>query len=104
MAARDGTTLRTLVEQGLRHELNQRKTPSSFRLRKASFKGTGLQPGAVGLTWDQIRDLALQRTRRMIAVDTKVLVYAHREDSEWHTAASRKLASLAEGKAAWTIP
>lgn len=58
IAARDGTTLRTLVEQGLRHELNQRKARASFRLRKASFKGQGLQPGADGLTWDQIRDLA----------------------------------------------
>jgi len=57
-AARDGTTLRTLVEQGLRHELSARRGPASFRLRKASFKGKGLQPGAVGLSWDQIRDLA----------------------------------------------
>jgi hypothetical protein len=58
VAARDGTTLRTLVEQGLRHELRERKKSSSFRLRKASFKGKGLKPGAAGLTWDQIRDLA----------------------------------------------
>jgi hypothetical protein len=58
VAARDGTTLRTLVEDGLRHELSHRQKPNSFRLRKASFKGKGLQPGAVGLTWDQIRDLA----------------------------------------------
>ena len=58
VAARDRTTLRTLVEQGLRHELSQRKKPSSFRLRKASFKGKGLQPDAAGLRWDQIRDLA----------------------------------------------
>jgi hypothetical protein len=58
VAARDRTTLRTLVEQGLRHELSQRKKPSSFRLRKASFKGKGLQPDAVGLRWDQIRELA----------------------------------------------
>ena len=58
VAARDRTALRTLVEQGLRHELSQRKKPSSFRLRKASFKGKGLQADAVGLRWDQIRELA----------------------------------------------
>lgn len=58
VAARDGTTLRALVEQGLRHELSQRKNPSSFHLREASFKGKGLQPDAVGLTWDRIRELA----------------------------------------------
>ena len=40
----------------------------------------------------------------MIAVDTNILVYAHREDSPWHEAAGRRLAELAEGRAAWAIP
>ena len=40
----------------------------------------------------------------MIAVDTNVLVYAHREDADWHSAAAEKLTALAEGKAAWAIP
>ena len=40
----------------------------------------------------------------MIAVDTNVLVYAHREDSPWHAVARRRLAQLAEGRAAWSIP
>lgn len=40
----------------------------------------------------------------MVAVDTNILVYAHRADSEWHTAAHAKLAMLAEGAAAWAIP
>ncbi len=40
----------------------------------------------------------------MIAVDTNILVYAHREDSEWHQAAYQRLAVLAEGRAAWAIP
>lgn len=40
----------------------------------------------------------------MIAVDTNILVYAHREDSEWHSAAIAKLAELAEGRSAWAIP
>lgn len=40
----------------------------------------------------------------MIALDTNVLVYAHREDSPWHDAAYARLASLAEGRAAWAIP
>ena len=40
----------------------------------------------------------------MIAVDTNILVYAHREDSEWHQAAYQRLAELAEGRAAWAIP
>lgn len=36
----------------------------------------------------------------MIAVDTNILVYAHREDSPWHAAADRRLTELAEGGAA----
>ncbi len=40
----------------------------------------------------------------MIAVDTNILVYAHREDAEWHVGAYEKLRHLAEGNAAWAIP
>lgn len=40
----------------------------------------------------------------MIAVDTNILVYAHREDSEWHQAAYERIAELAEGRTAWGIP
>ena len=39
----------------------------------------------------------------MIAVDTNVLVYAHRQDSEFHSSAARCLSGLAEGRAAWAI-
>ena len=40
----------------------------------------------------------------MIAVDTNILVYAHREDSPFHDVAARKLSELAEGQASWAIP
>lgn len=40
----------------------------------------------------------------MIAVDTNILVHAHREDSEWHQAAFDRIAQLAEGRGAWAIP
>jgi uncharacterized protein len=40
----------------------------------------------------------------MIAVDSNLLVYAHREDSPWHEAAHACLAGLAEGREAWAIP
>ena len=40
----------------------------------------------------------------MIAVDTNLLVYAHREDSPWHDAASRRVTELAEGRAPWALP
>lgn len=40
----------------------------------------------------------------MIAVDTNVLVYAHRKDSQWHVAAESAVRSLAEGAVPWGIP
>jgi toxin-antitoxin system PIN domain toxin len=40
----------------------------------------------------------------VIALDTNILVYAHREDSPFHEAAFRRLAELAEGPAVWAIP
>jgi hypothetical protein len=40
----------------------------------------------------------------MIAVDTNVLVYAHREDSPWHEAAYGRVQALAEGRAPWAVP
>jgi toxin-antitoxin system PIN domain toxin len=40
----------------------------------------------------------------MIAVDTNILVYAHRADSTWHVAADQVLTELAEGASAWAIP
>lgn len=40
----------------------------------------------------------------MIAVDTNVLVYAHREDSSHHLAALGALRSLTEGGRSWAVP
>ena len=40
----------------------------------------------------------------MIAVDSNILVYAHRKDSPFYGAASKRLAGLAEGTATWAIP
>ena len=40
----------------------------------------------------------------MIAVDTNILVYAHREEHEFYAAASTHLQSLAEGRSPWAIP
>jgi len=40
----------------------------------------------------------------MIAVDSNLLVYAHREDSPWHDIAYARIVELAEGRAPWVIP
>jgi toxin-antitoxin system PIN domain toxin len=38
------------------------------------------------------------------AVDTNILVYAHRADSPWHDTARSRVRGLAEGTTAWAIP
>jgi toxin-antitoxin system PIN domain toxin len=40
----------------------------------------------------------------MVAVDTNILVYSHREDSSWHERALEVVTELAEGRSAWAIP
>ncbi|HKY38533.1 MAG TPA: TA system VapC family ribonuclease toxin [Polyangiaceae bacterium] len=40
----------------------------------------------------------------MIAVDTNVLVYAHRSDAPFHESAARMVRELAEGSRPWAIP
>jgi CRISPR/Cas system-associated protein Csm6 len=60
VAAREGTTVRAMVEQGLRQVLEERKAAKAFRLRKATFKGNGLQPGVSGASWEKIREMAYE--------------------------------------------
>jgi len=61
LAARERTTLRALVEQGLRQVVGAKKQRRpAFRLRKASFKGRGLQPELADAGWDRLRDLAYE--------------------------------------------
>lgn len=60
LARRDGTTVRALVEQGLRQIIAQRKRAAPFRLRDAGFDGDGLRPELEGVSWDRLRELAYE--------------------------------------------
>jgi toxin-antitoxin system PIN domain toxin len=40
----------------------------------------------------------------VIALNSNLLVYAHREDSPWHEIAYARVVELAEGRAPWAIP
>jgi CRISPR/Cas system-associated protein Csm6 len=60
LASQEGTTLRALVEEGLRRIIAERRHAGTFRLRKATFKGTGLQSGVAGAPWELIRDMAYE--------------------------------------------
>jgi len=58
VAAEGSTTVKALVETGLRKELRSRAQSKPFRLRNASFRGKGLRPETADLSWDQIRELS----------------------------------------------
>jgi toxin-antitoxin system PIN domain toxin len=40
----------------------------------------------------------------LIALDTNILVYAHRADSPWHDSAESCVRGLAQGRSAWAVP
>jgi hypothetical protein len=58
VAAEERTTLRALIEAGLRKVLEERQQGRSFRLRAASFGGEGLQPEFREADWERLRDAA----------------------------------------------
>lgn len=60
VAAREKTTIRSLVEEGLRAALERRKRAGRFKLRKASFGGRGLRPEVEAGGWERLRDLAYE--------------------------------------------
>jgi hypothetical protein len=60
LAASEQTTLKALVSEGLRRIIAERQKKTPFQLRKASFRGRGLQPHLTGASWEQIRDLAYE--------------------------------------------
>jgi hypothetical protein len=58
IAARDGETLRALVEQGLRQVVAERAVKAKpFKLRDCSVGGEGLQPEFQNAPWEKWRDL-----------------------------------------------
>lgn len=54
-AERRGVTLRTVIEEGLRHVVKAGGKRRPFRLRDASVGGQGVDP-AFGGQWDLVRD------------------------------------------------
>ena len=60
LMAKEGSTLRSLVEEGLRRVMTERQRAKPFKLRKVSVRGKGLQPALSGASWQQIRDAAYE--------------------------------------------
>jgi hypothetical protein len=60
LAAREKTTLRALVEAGLREVLKRRRKAEGFKLRDASFGGRGLQADIAAGGWERMREAAYE--------------------------------------------
>lgn len=60
LAAREGVTFRALLERGLRRVVSETKPGAPFKLRRASFKGKGLQPALRGAPWERLRNLTYE--------------------------------------------
>jgi hypothetical protein len=52
-AERERTTLRALIEEGLRRLLADRRRAERFTLRRITFGGEGIDPGAA--EWPEVR-------------------------------------------------
>jgi hypothetical protein len=60
LAHREQTTLKALVEEGLRRIIAERNRYKDFHLRKATFKGNGLQPHLGTAACDYIGELGYE--------------------------------------------
>ncbi len=60
LATRQGVTLRTLIERGLHRVIADTRPSASFKLRRASFKGKGLQTEFRDASWERLRDAAYE--------------------------------------------
>lgn len=55
IAQREGVTLRSLVERGLDRILHDSGRKRPFKLRRATFKGNGLNAEFRSGSWEQLR-------------------------------------------------
>jgi hypothetical protein len=62
LAREEKTTLKALIEAGLRAVLADREQAPKFVLRDASVGGEGLQPAFRDAEWEQVREAIYGRT------------------------------------------
>jgi Bacterial antitoxin of type II TA system, VapB len=60
IAAREGTSVRALIEEGLRRVVASRQGRSLPALRRVTFRGNGLTPDVREGSWERIRDLVYE--------------------------------------------
>jgi len=60
LAQEEQTTLKALVEMGLRKVISERNQSKNYTFRRATFKGQGLQSHIAGASWDKLRDISYE--------------------------------------------
>ncbi|MBI3402437.1 MAG: DUF2191 domain-containing protein [Acidobacteria bacterium] len=60
VAAKEGTTVRALIEEGLRKVVDKRAQRGGFKLRRVTFGGKGLAADLSHDDWNAIRDRAYE--------------------------------------------
>lgn len=60
VAMQEQTTMKALIEAGLRRIISEYKQRGRFKLRRATFKGKGLQPDFEGASWNKLRDVSYE--------------------------------------------
>ena len=60
VADKEGTSVKVLVEEGLRRVILERKKAKRFRLRKTTFRGKGVQPEVTEGSWEKIREMIFE--------------------------------------------
>jgi hypothetical protein len=56
VALKERTTVKALIERGLRIVISNQNANRAFTLRKASFRGDGLMQGRSLSDWSSVRD------------------------------------------------
>lgn len=60
VAKEEKTTVKALVEEGLRRTVAEHKRRTPFTLRRATFTGRGLQQEFADTSWERIRGAAFE--------------------------------------------
>ena len=58
LARAEGTTMKSVLEEGLRAVIARHRRAQSFTLRDASVDGRGLRPDVAEAGWPKIRELS----------------------------------------------
>ena len=64
LARSEGTTLKAIIEQGIRLKLEQSSSERAFRLPDRAVSGRGLQAEYRDKSWEEIREAAYEYSVR----------------------------------------